>query len=283
MARSRHAGVFSGGNTPNRPMSTAKRILALVVIFIFATIAWMILGATIFQRTYDQDSSLRSKVSSTWGSPQVQSPPSASFEETIRENQDFYEHGRTVTRLVKRQRRVDLGLLSTRASASIQLEHRQKGLLWYSTYQVLCSGRYAFRNPSPAEQTVTFSFPFPAGQAIYDGVTFAVDGAPVSFKNENNAGLVTVPVAAGKTVVLTAGYSSQGMDRWSYRFSDQIAQVRDFQLTMVTNFKDIDFPDNTLSPSEKHETADGWKLDWNYKDLLTGYEIGMIMPEKLQP
>src|SRR5262249_45363967 len=23
--------------------------------------------------------------------------------------------------------------------------------------------------------------------------------------------------------------------------------------------------------------------DWNYKDLLTGYEIGMIMPEKLQP
>src|SRR5262249_47614387 len=275
--------VFSPAATSNQPMSTAKRVLALVVIFIFATVAWMILGATIFQRTYDQDSSLRSKVSSTWGSPQVQSPPSASFEETIQENQDFYEHGRTVTRLVKRQRRVDLAPISTRASASIQLEHRQKGLLWYATYKVLFSGQYGFRNPSSEEQTLTFSFPFPADQAIYDGVSFAVDGAPVSFKNQGNAGLVTVPVAAGKTVVLTAGYSSQGMDRWGYRFSDQIAQVRDFQLTMITNFKDIDFPDNTLSPSEKHETADGWKLDWNYKDLLTGYQIGMVMPEKLQP
>jgi inner membrane protein involved in colicin E2 resistance len=59
--------------------------------------------------------------------------------------------------------------------------------------------------------------------------------------------------------------------------------VRDFHLTMSTNFKDIDFPDNSLSPSEKHETADGWQLDWNYKELLSGYQIGMIMPEKLQP
>jgi inner membrane protein involved in colicin E2 resistance len=59
--------------------------------------------------------------------------------------------------------------------------------------------------------------------------------------------------------------------------------VKDFQLTMSTNFKDIDFPDNTLSASEKDETAEGWQLQWNYKDLLSGYQIGMAMPEKLQP
>jgi len=52
---------------------------------------------------------------------------------------------------------------------------------------------------------------------------------------------------------------------------------------MKTNFKDIDFPDNTLSPLEKLETANGWDLTWSYKNLLSGYQIAMVMPEKLQP
>jgi inner membrane protein involved in colicin E2 resistance len=59
--------------------------------------------------------------------------------------------------------------------------------------------------------------------------------------------------------------------------------VRDFNLRMKTNFKDIDFPDNTLSPSEKTETGDGWELTWSFKNLLSGYQIAMAMPEKLQP
>jgi inner membrane protein involved in colicin E2 resistance len=52
---------------------------------------------------------------------------------------------------------------------------------------------------------------------------------------------------------------------------------------MKTNFKDIDFPDNTISPSEKHQTATGWDLNWSYKNLLSGFQIAMVMPEKLQP
>ena len=52
---------------------------------------------------------------------------------------------------------------------------------------------------------------------------------------------------------------------------------------MITNFKEIDFPDNTLSPSRKTETSNGWELDWNYKNLVSGYQIAMTMPEKLQP
>src|SRR5206468_1481555 len=63
----------------------------------------------------------------------------------------------------------------------------------------------------------------------------------------------------------------------------EVAQVRDFKLNMKTNFKDIDFPDNTLSPSEKHETDTGWDLAWSYKNLVSGYQIAMVMPEKLQP
>jgi hypothetical protein len=43
----------------------------------------------------------------------------------------------------------------------------------------------------------------------------------------------------------------------------------------------VDFPDNTISPSTKHETAGGWDLTWSYKNLL-GNQIAMVMPEKPQ-
>ena len=264
-------------------MSTAKRVFAIIVIFVFAMIAWMILGFTIFQRTDDQDGSLRSKVSSTWGTPHVQSPPSASFQLETQESQVTVEDGKTKTKLITVKTMVFLPLDATRASIALQLEHRQKGLLWYSTYKDVFAGEYTFRNSSEADQDVTFSLPFPAEKAMYDNVIFTLDGTPVEFKNEGNSAWTTRRLGAGKAAVLKVGYSSQGMGNWSYHFSEQIAHVKDFQLTMSTNFKDIDFPDNTLSASEKHETPEGWQLQWNYKDLLSGYQIGMVMPEKLQP
>ncbi len=264
-------------------MSTFKRILALFSIFVCTTIAWMILGATIFGRTYGLDDSLKSKVSSTWGTAQVQGPASAFFQRQSQENQQSWEDGKLKTKLVTVTQNVYLPLDSTRAEVALQLEHRQKGLLWYSTYKVAFGAEYTFHNNSDQDQDITFSFPLPAEQAMYDNVVFILDGAPVPFKNAGSAVQATQRLAAGKTATLKVGYASQGMDRWNYKFSEQIAQVHDFQLAMSTNFKDIDFPDNTLSPSEKRETAGGWKLDWNYKDLLSGYQIGMVMPEKLQP
>ena len=268
---------------PTKPMSTTKRIVALSFIFVCTTIAWMILGATIFTRTYGLDEGLRSKVSSTWGTAQVQGPAAAFFERATQENQEIVENGKLRTKVVTVRQNIYLPLDSTRASVALQLEHRQKGLLWYSTYKTAFAAEYTFRNSSGQDQDVTFSFPLPAEQAMYDNVVFVLDGAPVEFENAGNAVKATRRLSAGKTALLKVGYASQGMDRWNYKFSNEIAQVRDFQLTMSTNFKDIDFPDNTLSPSDKRETADGWQLEWNYKDLLSGYQIGMILPEKLQP
>jgi inner membrane protein involved in colicin E2 resistance len=52
---------------------------------------------------------------------------------------------------------------------------------------------------------------------------------------------------------------------------------------MQTNFRDIDFADDTLSPSSKRLMPDGWELTWQYSNLVSGFQIGMTMPEKLQP
>jgi inner membrane protein involved in colicin E2 resistance len=277
-----------------------KRITAIVFIFLCTTVAWAILGATIFQRTYSSDSSSESRVASTWGAPQNQAPPTASYDEMVPKKEVSTENGKKIEVVTQEKVTTALPLESSHLNVDLNLEHRQKGLLWYSTYKVGFAGAYSFRNTSEKDQTITFVLNFPTAQAIYDDLVFTVDDVPLTLKNEKNSASGTARVAAGKTASLKVGYKSQGLNDWHYSFggagvgnpgndsqyrmsTTDVAQVRDFSLKMTTNFKDIDFPDNTLSPTEKTETPNGWDLNWNYKNLVSGYQIAMTMPEKLQP
>lgn len=261
-----------------------KRIIAIALIFVCTSIAWAILGATIFSRTYDSASSSDNRVASTWGAPQDQALPSASYTELVPKKEESTENGKKIIKTIQEEVTTQLPLESSAIDVNLDLEHRQKGLLWYSTYKVAFSGVYEFRSTSNKEQLVEFTLPFPTTQAIYDDLTFQVNGVSLPIVNENNAATGSVKIPAGKTAQLTTAYRSQGLNQWRYSFGKQdVTQVRDFTLKMKTNFQDIDFPDNTLSPSIKRETGTGWDLTWSYKNLLSGYQIAMVMPEKLQP
>ena len=260
------------------------RIIAIVFIFILTTIAWGILGGTILTRTYDSSEVSVSRVESTWGTQHNQSVPTALFKTYNQKPQETVENGIKVTKYVTEEVVTTLPLESSKIDVNLNLEHRQKGLLWYNTYKVDFLGHYTFRNPSMLEQPVQFELKFPTKQAIYDNLTFTVDGVPATLTTNNGAATGNVKVGAGKQAQLMVGYSSQGLDEWRYSFGgSDVSQVRDFSLRMNTNFKDIDFPDNTLSPSEKAETSNGWDLTWSYRNLLSGYQIAMAMPGKLQP
>ena len=277
-----------------------KRIAAIAFIFLCTTFAWGVLGTTIFQRTYSSDSSSEVRVESTWGAPQNQLPPGASYDEMVPKKEVSTVNGVQKETVTQEKVTNVLPLESSHLTVDLNLEHRQKGLLWYSTYKVGFDGTYSFRNTTDKDQTICFTLNFPTAQAIYDDLVFTVDDVPITLKNGTNSAGGTARVAAGKTATLKVGYKSQGLNDWHYSFGNSasgspgaesqnrasvsnVAQVRDFSLQMTTNFKDIDFPENTLSPTEKTETANGWALNWNYKNLVSGYQIAMTMPEKLQP
>jgi inner membrane protein involved in colicin E2 resistance len=262
-----------------------KRIIAIAFIFVCTSVAWAILGGTIFTRTYSSDAVSQNRVTSTWGAPQNQAPPSASFKTILSRPQETIENNKKTIKTVQEEVITELPLESSSIDVGLDLEHRQKGLLWYSTYKVAFAGEYGFRNTSDKEQTIDFSLKFPTSQAIYDNLAFTVDGAAIPITNHDNVVSAAVKIAPGKTAQLKVGYSSQGLNEWRYSFgSSSVAQVRDFNLRMRTNFKEIDFPDNTLSPSQKRENSNGgWDLRWSYTNLLSGYQIAMMMPEKLQP
>ncbi len=260
-----------------------KRIAGILFIFFCTAVAWGILGATILARTYDTDSRLRGRVASSWGAPHEQRPPAATYDKIVSTTVRDATGNTTTVRTVQERVATPLPLERSRVSVKLDLEHRQKGLLWYSTYKVDFAGAYTFRNPTDEAQEVTFRFAYPAEQTIYDDLAVTLDDKPLATQNEKTALVATAPLAAGQAATLKVSYLSQGLDTWKYNFGDDVAQVRDFELLMATNFKDIDFPTNTVSPSEKRETPDGWEPAWRYQNLVSGYQIGMAMPEKLQP
>jgi inner membrane protein involved in colicin E2 resistance len=263
-----------------------RRIIAIAFIYGCTAAAWMILSGTIFARTHRSDAALRGRVASTWGAPQEQTAPSATTHRMVRRQVTTEENGKAIVRTVDEPETITLPLDHTRARADIALEHRRKGLMWYSTYGVTFAGTYAFRNTT-SNDSVALALKLPTAQAVYDDLTFRVDGVSVPTTSERGVVSATVPVAPGGIVTLAVGYRSQGMGQWRYDFGDgeprSVTRVRDFQLTLTTNFRDVDFADNSLSPSQKRETRDGWQLTWRYGNLVSGYEIALVMPEKLQP
>jgi len=261
-----------------------KRIIAITFIFLCTSVCWGILGGTVFSRTYDSASTSSTRVASTWGTEQSQTPPTASFKTKVQRPEEVLENNVKIMRIKEEEYETPLTLDQSAVDVNLDLEYRQKGLLWYSTYKVDFSGNYAFHNPSDKEQLVDFKLQFPTAQAIYDNLVFTVDGSPAVISNQNNAAMTSMKIGAGKTAQLAVGYRSQGLNQWRYSFgTSEVSQVRGFTLRMKTNFKDIDFPDNSLSPTDKKETSKGWDLTWSYNNLVSGFQIAMVMPEKLQP
>lgn len=261
-----------------------RRILALILIFGCTSVAWLILGATIFSRTDDVDKRLHEQVASVWGSPQEQTPPTAAYTvlrskrvQTTLPDGKVAEHTETVPS------EVFLPLNGTDAEVSLNLEYRQKGLLWYSLYKVGFGGVFTFHNTSSNAETITFRFKFPAQQAIYDDFVMSMNDNAVPVTNEGGVAVASAAVPAGADVRLRVSYRSQGLDSWYYSFGGSVEQVRKFRLHMTTDFKQIDFPENTLPATQKQMTGNGWDLTWAYNNLVSGFRIGMPMPQKLQP
>jgi inner membrane protein involved in colicin E2 resistance len=264
-----------------------RRILAIAFIYGCAALAWLILGATIFARTKRSDATLRGRVASTWGAAQEQAAPSGSVERVTARRIAAEENGKLVVRTVEERETMYLPLERSRVRARIALEHRRKGLLWYSTYSVDFAGTYTFRNTTDRD-SVTLALKLPTAQAIYDELAFTVDGQSVPTTSDRGSVTGSAYIPRGATVVLAVGYRSQGLGEWRYSFDGagdprDVARVRDFELTLSTNFRDVDFAENSLSPSRKRETRDGWELTWRYGNLVSGYKIAVVMPDKLQP
>lgn len=267
-----------------------KKILAIAFIFVCTSFAWMILGGTLFARTYSSDSSLKASVEKIWGKPQSQPAPTASYWVTHVRQEESVVNGNKISKQVKHTELRALPLTASDIKVKLGLDHRQKGLLWYATYVVDFSAAYQFHNDTGEDRFLRVSFPLPSQNAQYSNIRYMLRNAQWTAKPEVRDGRLTgsVLARAGQAVTVDVSYRSQGLDRWIYRFSGNdghgnASEVRNFRLEMETDFAHIDFPLDTVSPTRKEKTANGWRLIWEYGSLISGVNIGMSMPQKLQP
>jgi hypothetical protein len=262
---------------------TIRKIAAISFIFACTSLAWIILGTALSTRTDTGTGQLGGHVASTWGTSQEQSPPTAIYQYSEVTTSTTIENGRTIVHNEDVVRCAPLPLTSSRVHVNLHLDPRQKGLLWYSTCAVDFAGDYGFLNDTGKPRDVTFHLKFPAQKALFDGLAMVLGGHPLAPEMDDGGISVHATLAANESSVLRVAYHSQGLASWHYKLADGVAQSRDFLLAMHTNFKDIDFADDTLSPTSKRPTPDGWDLTWSYANLVSGFQIGMTVPEKLQP
>lgn len=242
------------------------RLVAIGCIFAIATLGWIVLAGSVQIRTDTSDTSLGERVEGLWGGPQTQTAP------TFRFRADGGGADRT------------LAIGGSDITADFELDQRRKGLLWYATYAVDFAAEYRVSNPRAEAGEATMRFTFPNFDGVYDGFQVVVDGKGVPVTYADGVAEATFALPAGHTAAIATGYRTQGLDEWRYLPAPEgVRVVDDFSLVMTTDFTDVDYPADAVSPTASDPRDDGATLTWTYASLVTGRPIGLVMPKPENP
>ncbi|MDP2314638.1 MAG: inner membrane CreD family protein [Pseudomonadota bacterium] len=271
-------------------MHPVLRLLGIFVVFLTTVAAWIVLGGIVTSRTQGQSMELDGRVSDLWGSLQTQDAPTFTEEWVIDvpSKEEVTDPRTGLVSVVQKVERVQQNRVvdpsRTRVDVDLHLDQRRKGLLWYPLYDVAFTGNWTYTHAGPARD-LRIAFAFPDQQGLYDDFRFVVDGVDRTAEIRPQGGSLqwVLPVAPGQVVTLDVAYKSRGMREWVFRPTQGVGRVDDFALVMHTDFKRIDYPRMTTSPRTKTATDGGWTLEWSYASLVSGYGIGMVMPERVQP
>ncbi|MGV8083217.1 MAG: inner membrane CreD family protein [Coriobacteriia bacterium] len=241
---------------------SGRRLFAVGFIFVLAAAAWIALAGSVQVRTTSSDQRLGSAVGGLWGTAQTQKAPTFAGSDDSAAPE----------------------VAESDIKADFKLDQRRKGLLWYATYVVDFDATYGVRNPLATPMNVRMTFEFPDASGLYDGFAVVVDGSEVPVSYSNGSANATFTVSPGQTAKVSTGYRTNGMDRWVYVPSPGgVDVVRQFKLAMSTDFADIDYPSDGVSPTRSTRQGGGWNLEWNYDSVVSGRSIGLVMPTPMNP
>lgn len=240
-------------------------LITVVFIFVCTTFAWWVLGGVITGRTNHVSYQTGDSVSGRWGPPLIQKHPCARYTSS---------NGSKVS------------LQPAKSDVRVQLAYQpvKMGLLWHRTYGVTFEGHYTFTNTTAITQTLDIDVELPSGNTLLDKINFTLGAGEKTRRSvaAPEQGVITdsVQLTPGESIPVTVSYECRGMDTWRYAFADA-SRIRDFTLTMNTNFTDVNYIISSPTEPNRKRVGDGLELVWKYEDAISAPGIGMEMPREL--
>ncbi|MCE5325397.1 MAG: inner membrane CreD family protein [Planctomycetaceae bacterium] len=277
------------------------RFFAVVLIFGCVSVAWVVLGGAMWIRTEELGERLSGEMARLWGPREVvqAAPFIVPHPVSDKDALGATEPG------------------SSDVEVALDHQHRYKGLLWYSTFTARFKGRYSVPaiprppvppapaqagwfattapRPEPPKRIDPLVFMLPANITSHDALNVQVDGVALSIPaHQKTSGRIEVPLNREAAHEVVVAYVTYGQDVWQYaptaaaasggdsRGADQrMGDLRNFSLTLTTDFEEIDYPSGSRSPTRRAEAAGtGMSAQWRYDSLVSNQAMGIVMPKR---
>jgi hypothetical protein len=258
--------------------------MAIGFIFMCTAAAWMILGGFTLTRTDDSRRSLTEEVKTLFGGPLNLHTPMVYTHQSYRvktanDREEVIETVRARKRYAKCE--------SSRIRLHVSLDPRRKGVLWFPTFRCAYDAEHIFSLPPGSDRRAYLYASLESSDAVYDHISLKVnqsevrDITPLVRKRS-----LVLDIDPADKIKVHLSFETTGLEKVLYLISPQekdVAEISDFLMTLTTDFRNIDFPASTISPTAKQKAGRGWELTWDFKRSITGKDIGLIIPSKLNP
>jgi hypothetical protein len=174
-------------------------------------------------------------------------------------------------------------------TVTLRQSPRKKGSAFYGGYETDCSFSWRLRNPSDTTQKCVLTFPLPAADAMYDGLTAMLDGKDVlpQMEIKDSSLVLERDVQPNEDIDFRIAFKSRGLSYWYFQVHEA-REIRDFTLTL--NLPDLpkaklNYPDGCMTPTAIAPTKDnqGSVLTYHFDHAITSKGMGISLPELPQP
>lgn len=247
-----------------------------------------------FERTHGRITTANyNAVQTIWGSEQVQNELNVDIyhDEEVTERIESEDptkpaviHKKTVHKSMPGN-----PFVSATHDITLRQNPRKKGSAIYGGYETDCSFTWKLRNPSDTTQRCILTFPLPASDAMYDGLTATLDGHDVlpQMEIKDSSLVLERDVQANEAMDFHIAFKSRGLSYWYFQVREA-REIRDFTLTL--NLPDmpkakLNYPDGCMTPTSITPTKDnqGTTLIYRLDHALSDKGMGIALPQMPQP
>ena len=179
--------------------------------------------------------------------------------------------------------------VSARHQVTLRQNPRKKGSAFYDGYETDCAFSWRLRNPADTAQKIVLTFPLPAQDAMYDGLSATLDGRDVlpDMQIKDGSLVLERDVTPAQAMDFQIAFKSRGLASWDFQVREA-REIRDFTLTLTLPDlakARLNYPDGCMPPNDIKATKDGLGsvLTYRLDHALTDKGMGIALPQLAQP